>query len=148
MSESAASAAYFDSSVLAKTYIRESGSDKGRQLVRTRLVLTSSIASVELFSAFRRNLASGLIDRRAHSTIVKRFNQHRQKFRVVELTAAVLENAERYVTDFHVRALDAMHLASAMAVRDRFPKGLPFITADARQRAVAQELGLQVMWVD
>ena len=148
MNRKAALAAYFDSSVLAKTYVREAGSDKGRQLVRSRLVITSSIAGVELSSAFRRNLASGSIDESAHSVITKRFNQHRQKFRFVEVTADVLEKAEQYVAGYDVRALDSIHLASAMAMRQRFPRSLPFVTSDARQRDVARQLGLEVIWVD
>src|SRR5688572_25051940 len=118
MNKKAAPVAYFDSSVLAKTYIRESGSDKGRQLVRTRPVMTSSIAGVELCSAFRRNLTACALDERAHAAITKRFSQHRQKFRLVELTVTVLEKAERYVAEFDVRAFDAIHLASAMIMVD------------------------------
>ena len=137
--------AYFDSSVLVKVYIREPGSARGRQLVRTRQVITSAIAGLELLSAFRRN---GSIDEDAHSEILKRFSQHREKWRFVELTSTVLENAERYVSDFDVRALDAIHIASAMISRDRFPKGLPLITADFRQRQVAIQLGLQVIGVE
>jgi uncharacterized protein len=147
MSERNTPAAYFDSSVLAKTYVREDGSDKGRQLVRTRLVITSSIAGVELSSAFRRNLTSGRIDARTHTAIMKKFTQHRQKFRIMELSGSVLEAAERYVADFDVRALDAIHLASAMVLNDRLPKRLPFITSDSRQRDVGERLGLRVIWV-
>ena len=148
MNKKAASAAYFDSSVLAKNYVREVGSDKARQLVRMHLVLTSSIAGVELTSAFRRNLTSGSIDERSHAAIAKRFSQHRLKFRLVEMTESVLEKAERYVADFDVRAPDAIHLASATILLDRFPKGLPFITSDSRQRDVAEQLGLEVLWVE
>jgi predicted nucleic acid-binding protein len=141
-------AAYFDSSVLAKNYVREVGSDKARQLVRTHLVMTSSITGVELTSAFRRNLTSGSIDERSLAAIAKRFSQHRLKFRLVELTESVLEKAERYVADFDVRALDAIHLASATVLHDRFPKGLLFITSDSRQSDVAEQLGLEVLWVE
>jgi predicted nucleic acid-binding protein len=138
--------AYFDASVLAKTYVRETGSARGRQLVRTRQVITSSITALELMSAFRRNLAAGSIDEKGHTAIVKRFRQHREKLRYVEPTSAVLENAEKYVSDFNIRALDAIHIASAMVTRGRFPKDLPFITADSRQREVALRLGFQVIW--
>ncbi len=148
INEKAPSAAYFDSSVLAKNYVREAGSDKARRLVRTHLVMTSSIAGVELTSAFRRNLTSGAIDERSHAALAKRFSQHRLKFRLVELAESVLEKAERYVADFDVRALDAIHLASATVLLDRFPRGLPFITSDSRQRDVAQLLGLEVLWVE
>lgn len=148
MNENLAPPAYFDTSVLVKTYVREPGSGKARQLVRSRRVLTSSIAAVELSSAFRRNLSSGSIDERSYSAIVKRFHQHRRKFRLLEMTSSVLEGAEKYVADFDVRALDAIHLASAMALRDRFSRNLSFVTADTRQRDVAHHLGLEVVWVD
>ena len=140
--------AYFDTSVLAKTYVKEPGSDRARQLVRTRQVITSSIAGLELISAFRRNLGTGSIAEKAHSAIVRRFQQDREKLRIVELSAAVLQDAEKVVADFDVRSLDAVHIASAMISRGRFPKELPFITADARQREVAAQLGLKVIWVE
>jgi predicted nucleic acid-binding protein len=141
-------ASYFDSSVLVKIYVRENGSATAQRLVRTRQVITSSIAGLELMSAFRRNLTARSIDERLHSAIVKRFQQHREKWRYVELTPASLQNAEKYVSDFDVRALDAIHIASAMISRGRFPKDLSFITADSRQRDVAVELGLDVIWVE
>lgn len=140
--------AYFDSSVLVKIYVRENGSATARRLVRSRQVITSSITGLELVSAFRRNVTAGSIDEKSHSAIIKRFQQHREKWRCVELTPAGLENAEKYVSDFDVRALDAIHIASAMISRGRFPKDLPFITADSRQREVAVDLGLDVIWVE
>ena len=99
-------------------------------------------------SAFRRNLTARSIDERLHSATAKQFLLDREKWRYVELTPACLENAEKYVSDFDVRALDAIHVASAMISRGRFPKGLPFITADVRQRTVAVDLGLDVIWVE
>ena len=139
--------AYVDSSVLVKTYVWETGSDKARRLIRTRQVITSSIAGVELLSAFRRNLTARSIDQKVYSAIVGRLSQHREKMRFVELTSNVLENAERYVSDFDIRALDAIHIASAIVSRARFPKELPFVTADSRQRDVAVKLGLKVIWI-
>jgi hypothetical protein len=53
------SPAYFDTSVLAKTYVKEPGPAKARQLVRTR--------------------------------------------QVINLSAAVLQDAEKYVSDFDIR---------------------------------------------
>jgi len=73
--------------------------------------------------------------------------QHREKLRYVEITPTVLEKAERYVSEFDIRALDAIHVASATVSRERFPKDLPFVTADSRQRAVGEQLGLQIIWV-
>jgi hypothetical protein len=65
----------------------------------------------------------------------------------VELTPAALEAAEAYVSQFDIRALDAIHVASATISRGRFPRDLSFVTADSRQRSVAADLGLKVIWV-
>jgi predicted nucleic acid-binding protein len=139
--------AYFDTSVLVKTYVKEAGSTKARQLVRTRQVITSSITGLELLSAFKRNLTLRTIAPKAYSAIAKRLQQDRKSMRYVEITATVLERAEKYVSGFDIRALDAIHIASAMVSRERFPSDLPFITADARQQTVAAQLGLKVIWI-
>lgn len=139
--------AYFDSSVLVKTYVREPGSATARRLVRSRQVITSSIAGLELMSAFRRNVIAGSIDEKSYAAIVGRFQQHRDKWRCVELTPTALEAAEEYVSRFDVRALDAIHVACATISRGRFPRDLSFVTADSRQRAVAADLEFDVIWV-
>ena len=139
--------AYFDTSVLVKIYVQEKGSSRSRQLVRTRQVITSSITGLELLSAFRRNLTAKHIDEKAFSAIAKRLVQDRERMRQVEVTGTILDKAEEYVSGFDIRALDAIHIASAMVSRERFPKDLPFVTADTRQQEVAAQLGLQVTWI-
>src|SRR5438132_952142 len=94
--------AYFDTSVIVKNYLRETGSERARQLLRTRQVITSAIAGLESISAFKRTLASGAIDEKAHAAVVKQFQKHRDRFKCVELTAEILETAEKYVADFNV----------------------------------------------
>jgi predicted nucleic acid-binding protein len=140
--------AYFDTSVIVKNYLKETGSQRARQLFRTRQVITSAIAGLESISAFKRTLASGAIDEKAYTAVVRQFQKHREKFKRVELTAEILETAEKYIVGFNVRALDAIHLASAVRIDPRFPKRLPFVTADSVQRNAALQLGLEVVWID
>jgi predicted nucleic acid-binding protein len=140
--------AYFDTSVIVKYYIRETGSERARQLMRSRAVITSAVAGLESISAFKRGLASGAINENTHAAIVERFRKHRRQFTYVEVTADILAAAEQHATDLNVRALDAIHLASVARIVARFPKRLPFITADAAQRDAAIRLGLQVLWVE
>jgi len=139
--------AYFDTSVLVKRYIREEGSTQARLLVRTRQVIFSAIAPLETISAIRRNQASGSIDDRAFSAIVERFQKDRRRWQLVELLPEILELAEECVLDFNIRALDAIHLASAKATQARFRHRLTFITADSDQRDAASQLHLEVAWV-
>jgi predicted nucleic acid-binding protein len=128
-------------------HIREAGSATARRLIRSMQVITSSIAGLELMSVFRRNFTAGSLDEKSYSVVIGQFKQHRDKWRYVELTPAALESAEAYVSQFDIPALDAIHVASATISRGRFPRDLSFVTADSRQRSVAADLGLKVIWV-
>jgi hypothetical protein len=43
--------------------------------------------------------------------------------------------------------LDAIHIASLMTFKTTAAIEIPFITADARQRDAAKQVGLDVVWV-
>ena len=43
---------------------------------------------------------------------------------------------------------DAIHVASALVLADEFGRRVPFLTADARQRAAAAAVNLEVVWVE
>ena len=148
MKSSARPFAYFDTSVIVKNYIREAGSERARQLFRTHHVVTSAISALESVSAFRRNHASGSIGEAGYSAILNRFQKDRAKLDLLELTGTILESAEKYVSEHNVRALDALHLATAMVTGIRFPKRLLFVTADSSQRDAGLQLGLKIVWVE
>ena len=140
--------AYFDTSVLVKKYIREAGSHRARQFVLSRQIITSAVSGLECISAFRRNHASGSIDEKAYAAIVKQFQRDRNKLELVAVTPDILTSAEKYVSEFNVRALDAIHLASATVLDQRLPNRLEFVTADSVQRNAALRLNLRVIWVE
>ena len=143
--------AYFDTSVLLKRYVQEAGSARAQDLLRRYRVLTSAVATVEATSALVRRRAAGEIAAADFAAIVRQLARDRQRWNLVEATLDVLDRAEAVIVEVGARTLDAIHLASALAVqatsagRDR---RLPFITGDGRQRTAAQRLGLQVTWVD
>lgn len=139
-------AAYFDTSVLLKRYVREAGSDRAQELLRRYLVVTSTIAPVEMMSALTRRRRDGDLDDADFRAIIGQLARDRQRWHLVEVTAEVLDRAEAVFERARVRALDAIHLASAMAVNTALndpARRLPFITDDDRQQAGAQALGLQ-----
>jgi predicted nucleic acid-binding protein len=138
-------AAYFDTSVLLKRYVREAGSDRAQELLRRCLVVTSAIAPVEMLSALTRRRRAGDLDDADFKAIVGQLARDRQRWHLVEVTAEVLGRAEAVIERAHVRALDAIHLASAMAVDAALndpARRLPFVTVDDRQQAGAQALGM------
>jgi predicted nucleic acid-binding protein len=140
--------AYFDSSVTAKRYLRESGSDRAAELLRRCRFISSRLTTVELPSVFRRKLAAGDIDARAYEVITKKLKADRSRWELVALSDVILELAESLVGDYDVRTLDAIHLASARVVAERLGGNFQFVTADLRQRQIATRIGLSVTWID
>jgi predicted nucleic acid-binding protein len=138
--------AYFDTSVIVKRFLRESGSERARQLLRQYQAITSELVGLESMSAFRRSLATGVIDKRAYAMVVRQFQRDREHLTCVPVNSSILETAEKYVADFNLRAFDAIHLASATDA-DGVLRRLPFITADSDQREAAARLKLAIIWV-
>jgi len=137
VSDAAGGVAYVDTSALVKLVVREAESDVlERELTTWRGLATSSITTIELRRAARRARAGGrdvvadddtiglLLDALAEIPLSAAVRQ----------TAATLEPAQ-------LRTLDAIHLASALALRDDL--GV-VITYDARMASAAAELGLNV----
>ena len=66
-------------------------------------------------------------------------------WQLVEVVPQFLSKAEELVKAENVRTLDAIHIASAIIIQDFFPTPLPFISADERQLAAAQNCRLSVV---
>src|SRR5262245_17270367 len=140
-------AAYFDSSVLIKRYIRQVGTDRALSLTRQHLVISAAIAPLEMRSALRRVEAHGGLSSKAFHAAVKRIQTEREKWDLVAITSEILQSAERLAIDLNVRSLDSIHLASALACQFRLKRRLAFVTADRRQRDAAQKLNLEIISV-
>ncbi len=139
--------AYFDTSTLVKRYVRERGSIQARGLLRRYKFLSSSIAPVELLSALTRRHGQRELSDRDYTAILSRIKQDRAFWELVEVNPAVLARAEETVLNLKVRALDAVHLASAMIFKDSTGRPLAFVTSDEQQFAAAQKCDLDVIRV-
>ena len=141
-------AAYFDSSVLLKRYIRENGSDRALALTRRHLIISAAIAPLEMRSALRRLEGDGGLSSKAFQAALKRIQTEREKWDLVAISAEILQSAERLTTDLNIRSLDAIHLACALACQSRLRRPLPLVTADIRQRDAGQKLGLEIISIE
>lgn len=142
--------AYFDTSVLLKRYLREPGSTQAVALLRRYQVLTSALAPVEVTSALVRRRTAGEIRPADFEAITAQLSRDRQHWHLVELTADVLSRAEAVITQANVRTLDAIHMASALAVETAWGgprRRMAFVTGDSRQQDAARALGLSIVWV-
>jgi hypothetical protein len=136
--------AYFDTSALVKRYVDEEGRARVLQLLRRHQCVTSALLSVEFRSALRRRTTDGSLDARRVPEILKRFGADREFWALVEVTGDVLRSAEKLVAAHPLRTLDAIHVASAELFADRLvASGLTFVSADARQIAVAAAVGMK-----
>ena len=135
--------AYFDTSALIKRYVDEEGRREVLQLLRRHQCVASAVLSVELRSALRRRVTDGSLDARRVPEILKRFAADREFWALVEVTSEVLQAAEKLVAAHPLRTLDAIHVASAELFADRLAGSeLTFVSADARQTAVAAGMGM------
>lgn len=140
--------AYFDTSVLVKRYINEPGSLQARDLFRRHDLLSSSIINPELLSAFSRRRRSGELSEAQFNALLGRVQNDRLQWELIEVGSAVLHGAEQLVQGaVMVRTLDAIHIASLITFKTAAAIEIPFITADARQRDAAKQVGLNAVWV-
>jgi len=139
--------AYFDTSALAKRYVREEGSSRVRALLRRNRVLSSSIISVELTSAFSRRQVEGDLSPKELDALLAQIRKDRLHWELVEATRLVLDRAEELVERSTLRTLDAIHLASALSVEMEAGMRFDFVTADVRQAEYAERSGLTVVRV-
>jgi hypothetical protein len=136
--------AYFDSSALAKRYLdEEAGRREVLRLLRRYDVVTSAVIAVELRSALRRRVAEGTLDAERVPEILKRVAVERKFWAVMDVSSDVLSAAEMLVATHPVRALDAIHVASAGLFAQRIAQpDLLFVSADARQTTAAAAVGM------
>ena len=139
--------AYFDTSVLVKNYIQETGSARVRELLETYEFVSSAMAPIELHSAVRRRHRQGELSRQNYASILSRVKQDRSFWQLVEPVPPVLTKAEELVVAYNVRTLDAVHLASAIVIQDSIGAQFPFITADERQLTAARDCKLETIAV-
>ncbi len=140
--------AYFDTSVLVKRYISESGSQRVRSLLKKYQVLTSALTPLEATSAFFRRQKQGDLSEHLYHAILSRLRQDCPYWQFLEVSVPVLQGAEEVIAKTGLRTLDAIHLASALSFHSHTALPIRFLTADALQREAAKELALEVGWVE
>ncbi len=143
---------YWDSSSLAKLYLKEPDSDLYLALAKTAIpVRTSPLGQFEVTLAIRRHEIEGKLDRQSADALVDEL-----LFDIGEDTVAliatdfdihaefqhVLQTCMQRPQPISIRTLDALHLAAALSAGESETE---FVSNDNRQRAAAVALGLTVL---
>ena len=146
---------YFDASTLVKAYITEVGSDWVSALINARSpagrlehsIYLSRIGIVETAAAIARRRRMGELKADKQSLLYRRLTEDsRRHLRLLRLTNLTLDLAADLTQRHPLRGYDAVHLATALVLRDqlvaaRLPAPI-FVAADANLCAVARAEGL------
>jgi predicted nucleic acid-binding protein len=140
--------AYFDTSALIKRYVEEQGRREVLTLLRDNQCVVSAVLPVEVRSALRRRVAGKSLDAKRVPGILKRLAADRAYWTIIEVSREVLATAESLSGAHPLRALDAIHVASAKLFADRTgSQAFTFVSADAQQTNVAEALGITTRYV-
>ncbi|MGH2486731.1 MAG: type II toxin-antitoxin system VapC family toxin [Ktedonobacterales bacterium] len=154
---------FLDSSAIVKRYHHEAGSPWVQSVCAPRqhnTLFIAEIARVEVIAALRRvqrqpNMHSSFVE-----AMVNAFARHLAQsdpgrampaYHLVPALTSVLELAGNLCNHYWdlrphpLRSLDAIQLASALAVAATLPEELIVITSDLRLAAIAQAEGLRVV---
>ncbi len=143
---------FFDSSAVAKKYVRETGTAWVINVFRPKSlnrVYIAEIALVEVISALTRRHRGRTIRTADFTKVSNHFRRNfTANFFKIETNLSVIEQAAALAEQHALRGYDAVQLASAVNLHLRRQKaGLPslvFISADNALNAAAQAEGLQI----
>jgi predicted nucleic acid-binding protein len=135
---------YFDTSALAKRYVRERGTEVVlEKCSEATEIVVSAICLPELVSALNRLRRQGLITPGQYAFLKQGAIADFRQAMFVEVSPTVLQEAVLCLESAPLRAMDAIHIATARrAACDTF------VSADARQCEAARQLGLPVFQVE
>jgi hypothetical protein len=132
------------SAVLAWLLGERAGEAVRRALANAEVVVTSELTLVECDRVLIRAQMTHEINEAIASDRRAVLSSTSSHWHLLEIDQPVLERARRPFPSEPIRTLDALHLASALVARGAAP-GLAMLSLDARMRATAHQLGLQVL---
>jgi predicted nucleic acid-binding protein len=112
---------FLDTSALVKRHVTEVGTTWVKSLVRAKAghtLYVARITAVEVTSAITRRQHNGDLSSAQAGAILGHFRRHlTQRYRVIELTPALFNNAMQAARKHRLRAYDAVQLAVALEVQ-------------------------------
>ena len=130
------------SAVLRWLFAEEKGEALRVVLAAAEKVTSSRLTLIETRRVVRRAERDGRLTAAQSADILAIFAQAASTWAILEITEEIARRAEDAFPSEAVRALDAIHLASALFLRQSFPD-LVIVSSDERVSANAALLGFQ-----
>jgi predicted nucleic acid-binding protein len=132
---------FLDTSAFAKRYVAEQGSDKVVELCQQAdNLIVSVICLPELISTLSRLLREKKITKADYRKLKGDAMMDLADVDICQITPEVLALVVSLLETNPLRAMDALHVACAVAVETDV-----FVSADHRQLAAAQKAGLKIV---
>ncbi len=143
---------FFDTSALVKRHVNEIGSEWVRSLIRAKAnhrIYIARITTVEVFAAITRRQHGGDLSAAQAGAILGHFRrQLAQRYRIIELTPTVFDDAMLKARKRRLRAYDAVQLAAVLEIRQQHQEvgwgPVTLISADQALNTAAMAEGLTV----
>jgi uncharacterized protein len=134
---------YCDTSALIKRYVEEEGTATVDRLWSASVgIATSVVAFAETASTFSRKLREGILTESEYLTTLKTFKADFDSFVLVSVTPMLNPVIERLVRDHPLRGFDAIHLSSALMIREAGSLPVNFACFDHALNEAALKEGL------
>ncbi len=130
---------YLDTSALLKLYVQEEGREIVREAVEAaEVAATSTIAYAEARAGLARRLREGDFTEEEHRRAVQRLDREWRGYERLAVSNVVAYRAGELAERHALRGFDAVHLASAARLEERF-EDLRFLAFDGRLLDAARE---------
>jgi len=132
-----------DSSAFAKRYILEDGSEIVDQLLQDASQLALCVILVpEIISGLNRRLREQVLSPDDYRQAKKQLLNDVRDAVLIQITPAVISRTVKLLENDVLRAMDALHVASALEWRAEL-----FVSADKRQVEAAKNAGLHSKYI-
>jgi len=136
---------YLDTSAFGKIYIEEANTEAMRAIAKDAEMLASSIiAYAEMRSAFARRRRSRDLSIDDLVRIKSKFEQDWKEIEALQLDDRTVRRAGELAETYSLRGFDAIHLASAEALRDIFAP-ITFACFDSDLSRAATACGMPLL---
>ena len=140
---------YFDTSALVKRFVNEKGSLLVRSIVkRGEPVATAKIAYAEIFAGLTRKLREGQLPNTLYILACRQFERDWESYLRVDLHDDILFSARDLIQRHPLRGFDAVHLASALSLKEALGEVITFAAADGRLLGAARSEKLEALNVE
>lgn len=125
---------YLESSGLFKRYRTEKGTDIVNAIFsakgETDIFVTSHLTTVEMESVASRGLKSKVISRQAYSVLLRTFAEDLDTMVILPVSSSLISEAAQEARQYGLRALDAIHFASAKRASKGALDSVVFVASD------------------